>query len=73
MIHGERGKTENADSELVSIGCLKCAEEHHQLAEWLFDRELKQLKKQKSCEDAISRQAVLKEIPKLWNSNGDKD
>ena len=25
------------------------------------------------CEDAISRQAVLNEIPILWNSNGDKD
>ena len=25
------------------------------------------------CEDAISRQAVLSEIPVLWNSNGDKD
>lgn len=28
---------------------------------------------QKPCEDAVSRQAVLKEIPALWNSNGDKD
>lgn len=25
------------------------------------------------CEDVVGRQAVLKEIPKLWNSNGDKD
>lgn len=28
---------------------------------------------QETCEDAVSRQAVLKEIPALWNSNGDKD
>ena len=28
---------------------------------------------QEPCEDAIYRQAVLKEIPALWNSNGDKD
>ena len=35
----------------------ECAEEHRQLAEWL--RELKRLKEQEPCEDAISRQAVL--------------
>ena len=29
--------------------------------------------KQEPCEDAIYRQAVLKEIPAVWNSNGDKD
>jgi hypothetical protein len=28
---------------------------------------------QEPCEDTISRQVVLKEIPALWNSNGDKD
>jgi DNA-directed RNA polymerase subunit RPC12/RpoP len=28
---------------------------------------------QEPCEDAIRRQAVLNEIPVLWNSNGDKD
>lgn len=25
------------------------------------------------CEDAVSRKAILKEIPALWNSSGDKD
>jgi hypothetical protein len=28
---------------------------------------------QEPCEDAVSREAVLKEIPRLWNSDGDKD
>ena len=28
---------------------------------------------QEPCEDAVSRQVVLKEIPVLWNGNGDKD
>lgn len=37
--------------------CERCAKEHRQLAEWL--RDYKRLKEQKSCEDAISRQAVL--------------
>ena len=32
--------------------CLKCAEEHIQLAEWL--RELKQFKEQESCEDVMA-------------------
>ena len=36
-------------------GCLKCAKEHRQLAEWL--KELKAYKKQ--SEDAINRQTVL--------------
>ena len=31
------------DSEAGSIGCLKCAEEHRQLAEWL--KELKRYRK----------------------------
>lgn len=34
---------------------------------------LRQALEQKSCKDTISREAVLKEIPALWNSNGDKD
>lgn len=29
--------------------------------------------KQESSNDCVSRQAILKEIPRLWNSNGDKD
>ena len=37
--------------------CFTCAEDHRQLAEWL--KELKRLKEQEPCEDAISRQAVL--------------
>lgn len=28
---------------------------------------------QETCEDAVSREAILKEIPRLWNSSGDKD
>jgi len=28
---------------------------------------------QEPCEDAVSREAVLKEIPRLWNSKCDKD
>lgn len=47
MQHGEQGDYVNE--------CLKCAEEHRQLAEWL--KELKQLRGQR-CDDAISRQAV---------------
>lgn len=35
----------------------KCAEEHRQLAEWL--KELKQLREQESCEDAIRRRDAL--------------
>ncbi len=34
---------------------------------------LRQVMEQTSCKDTISREAVLKEIPVLWNSNGDKD
>lgn len=33
---------------------------------------IKALKKE-SCEDCVSRKAILKEIPVLWNSNGDKN
>ena len=47
-------------SEGASIGCLTCAEEHRQLAEWL--RDYKRLKEQEPCEDAISRKAVVKYI-----------
>lgn len=35
----------------------RCAEEQKQLAEWL--KELKRLKEQEHCEDAISRKAML--------------
>jgi hypothetical protein len=31
------------------------------------------IKALESCEDAVSRQAVLEEIPVLWNGKGDKD
>lgn len=51
--------------------CKECAAEHRQLAEWLKD--YKRLMEQEPCDDSISRQAVLKEIPRLWNSSGDKD
>jgi len=40
--------------------CKKCAEEHRQIAEWL--KELKRLKEQEPCEDAVSRQAVINAI-----------
>ena len=36
-------------------------------------KEILEALEQEPCEDAISRQAVLNEIPVLWNSNGDKD
>ncbi|MBO6298746.1 MAG: DUF551 domain-containing protein [Lachnospiraceae bacterium] len=41
-----------------------CAEEHRQLAEWL--KELKQLKEQQPCEDAISRQKAIDAIDALY-------
>ena len=42
-----------------NMGCLKIAEEHKQIAEWL--KELKQLKEQEPCEDAVSRKEVLEQ------------
>lgn len=45
-------------------GCIKGAKEYKQLAEWL--KELKQLKEQQTCDDCISRQAVLEAF---WNLN----
>ena len=47
------GKEGNPNYE----SCVKCANEHRQLAEWL--EELKQLREKEPCEDAISRQQVL--------------
>lgn len=47
--------------------------ESEYLARKQAEYELWKIKKQEPCEDAISRQAVLKEIPVLWNGNGDKD
>lgn len=38
--------------------CEKCASEHRQLAEWLKD--YKRLKERELCEDAVSRQAVIR-------------
>ena len=43
--------------------CKECADEHRQLAEWL--RELKRLKEQEPCEDAISRKVVLNKIKEV--------
>ena len=37
----------------VAYENMKCAEDHKQIAEWL--KELKRLKEQESCEDAVSR------------------
>ena len=45
--------------------CENCAKEHRQLAEWL--KELKVYKEQQSCEDCISRQAVLDDISSNWD------
>lgn len=39
------------------VNCAECAKEHRQLANWL--KELKHLREQDPCEDAISRQALL--------------
>lgn len=41
-------------------GCLKCATEHWQLAEWL--RDYKRLKEQELCEDAISRESIKRKL-----------
>jgi len=40
-----------------AMECEKCGEEHEQLAEWL--KELKQLKEQNPCEDAVSRAKAM--------------
>ena len=47
-------------SESASVGCLTCAEEHRQLAEWL--RDYKRLKEQEPSKDAISRKALISHI-----------
>ena len=44
-------------------GCLKYAEEHRQLAEWLKD--YKRLLEQQPCKDAVSRHAVLDTLDKM--------
>lgn len=49
--HNEDIRTTNAKE------CVKCAEEHRQLAEWL--RDYKRLKEQETCEDAINRQPEI--------------
>ena len=46
--------------------CKECAEEHKQLADWLKD--YKRLKKQKPCEDTISRQAVFDQMYEWMNT-----
>ncbi len=47
--------------------CIKYADEHKQLAEWLKD--YKRLKEQEPCEDCISRKAVLG-MAKSYNTDG---
>lgn len=49
----------------------KCAKEHRQLAEWL--KELKQLREQEPCEDAISRQAVLDGLASIAKAKAKSD
>ena len=39
---------------------MKCAEQHKQLAKWL--KELKRLKEQEPCEDAVSRSSLLNKL-----------
>lgn len=41
----------------VAYENMKCAEDHKQIAEWL--KQLKQLKEQEPCEDAVSRLGVM--------------
>lgn len=43
-------------------GCIKCAEEHEQLAEWLKD--YKRLLEQEPCEDCVSRKEVKEKMLK---------
>ena len=47
---------EVADGMTEQGKCAECADEHKQLAEWL--KELKQLREQEPCDDAISRADV---------------
>ena len=47
-------------------GCLKCAEEYKQFAEWFI--ELKQLKMQDSCDDCISRKALIEKATS-WDTH----
>lgn len=56
---------------IKSKECKKCANEHRQLAEWLKD--YKRLKKQESCEDAISKQTTINTIANtcFWLSGDD--
>ena len=58
---------EEVANEMTSQGeCEECAKDHRQLAEWL--KELKKLREQQTCEDCISRQAVLDQI-NLWSKD----
>ena len=47
---------------------MKCAEEHKQLAKWL--KELKQLKEQEPCEDAVNRKDVFDMIEQIQDAGG---
>ena len=53
-------------SEAERNQCKECAKEHRQLAGWL--KELKQLREQQSCEDAVSRKEVLNQTY-LWSKD----
>ena len=60
----------------------ECAAEHRQLVEWL--RELKRLRAQNPCDDAVSREAVYEamvekgqhsrryKVGEIWELNGDE-
>ena len=48
--------------------CDKCAEYHKQLAGWL--KELKRLKEQETCEDAVSRKDVFDMIEQIEDAGG---
>lgn len=56
-----KASSEDAKSQGCSVYAMRCderANEHRQLAEWL--KELKMYKEQELCEDAISRESMLK-------------
>lgn len=55
-----------------AITVLNMVEAHGSVVVQAKEMAIKALE-QEPCEDCISRQAVLNEIPVLWNSNGDKD
>lgn len=56
-------------SESASIGCLACAEEHRQLAEWLKD--YKRLLEQQPSDDYVSRQQAIEFVNQVIGGKND--